>query len=488
MNKKSLGLNALFNGLQSILNMLFPLITFPYVSRVLSVDGVGTYNFSSSIVNYFLMIAALGISTFAVREGARLRDDREKFSEFASKVFTINLLSTLISYLLLFLLLLLAPNLQSYVAAILVFSIQIFFTTLGTDWIYIIFEEYGYITARNIIFKIMSIILLFTFVRKSDDYLNYVAITVFASSGSYVLNFFHAKKFCDIKITLNINWKEYLPPILIIFASTAAIKVYTSSDITILGLIKDNYTVGIYSAAIRIYNTINNTLISVTAVVVPRLAMLMGKRRMREYYRLLKYVINMTFIIYLPAISGIFMTSRNIIQILSGNAYEQSTYSLQILCFALIFSALAATVNQCVLIPGKMEKRSLISTLIGAVVNVVLNITLIPLFSEKGSAFTTVIAEATTLTVMVYYGRVFFKNVLNDVQVFKNFLQSILASLFVILACWLCRLFIHNIILNLIASIVLSVCVYSIVLLVLKNDIMLNIIDGAIIRIRSRNL
>lgn len=485
MNKKSLGLNAFFNGLQSILNMIFPLITFPYVSRVLSVDGVGKYNFANSIINYFLMIAALGISTFAVREGARLRDDREKFSEFASKIFTINLFSTLLSYILLLLLLLIAPNLRSYVIAILIFSIQIFFTTLGTDWVYIIFEEYGYITVRNIIFKIISIVLLFVFVRKSDDYLNYVAITVFAFSGSYILNFLHAKKFCDLKITLNINWKQYLPPILVIFASTAAIKIYTTSDITILGIIKDNYTVGIYSAATRIYNTINNTLISVTAVVIPRLAMLMGKKRMREYYSLLKYVINATFVVYLPAISGIYMMSKSIVRLLSGSAYERSTYSLQILCFALIFSALAGTVNQCVLIPGKMEKKSLISTSISAIVNILLNFILIPIFAEKGSAFTTVIAEMTTLSIMIYYGRDILKNVFNDTNVLKNILQSLLASLSIILVCWLCRIFIHNIFLNLLISVAMSVFTYLLILFIMKNDVILNLIDGVVSRIRE---
>lgn len=122
MKNKSLGLNAIFNGLQSMLNMLFPLITFPYISRVLSVDGVGKYNFASSINSYFLMIAALGISTFAVREGAKLRDDRKKISEFASKIFTVNLISTFISYFLL-LLLLLIPSLHRYIVAILIFSI-----------------------------------------------------------------------------------------------------------------------------------------------------------------------------------------------------------------------------------------------------------------------------------------------------------------------------------------------------------------------------
>lgn len=98
MKKKSLGVNALLNSIRSILNILFPIITFPYVSRVLKVRGIGIYNFSNSIVSYFLLVAALGISTYAIREGAKLRDNKRKISKFVSEVFTINLCSTLISY------------------------------------------------------------------------------------------------------------------------------------------------------------------------------------------------------------------------------------------------------------------------------------------------------------------------------------------------------------------------------------------------------
>ena len=124
LKKKSLGVNALLNSIQSILNLIFPLITFPYISRVLSVDGVGKYNFSNSFVSYFILLAGLGISTFAVREGAKYRDDREKISEFASRVFTINIASTFVSYVILFVTLLIVPSLEKYKMAILIFSIQ----------------------------------------------------------------------------------------------------------------------------------------------------------------------------------------------------------------------------------------------------------------------------------------------------------------------------------------------------------------------------
>ncbi len=102
MKNKSLGLNAFLNGLRSVLNIIFPIITFPYVSRVLSVGEIGKYNFSNSFIQYFILIAGLGIATYSVREGAKFRGDRQRLSEFASQVFSINIISTIGAYVLLF--------------------------------------------------------------------------------------------------------------------------------------------------------------------------------------------------------------------------------------------------------------------------------------------------------------------------------------------------------------------------------------------------
>lgn len=129
-----MALNAFLNSLRSVLNIIFPLITFPYISRKLTVEGIGIYNFSSSIVSYFLMIAALGISGYAIREGAKYRNNEDKIERFSSEVFTINMASTLVAYVLLFLCLIIFSKLRSYTLCILIFSLQIFFTTIGTEW------------------------------------------------------------------------------------------------------------------------------------------------------------------------------------------------------------------------------------------------------------------------------------------------------------------------------------------------------------------
>lgn len=474
--KKSLVINAILNSFQSLLNLVFPLITFPYISRTLSVDGVGKYNFANSIVSYFILLAGLGISVYAVREGAKLRDNRKEFSLFASRIFTINIISTIISYIVLFLILILSTSLQKYNIAILIFSIQIFFTTLGMDWIYTIFEEYGYITARNIIFKIISVFLLFIFVRHRDDYLNYIIISVVASTGSYLLNFFHAKKFCDIKLVFKFNWKVYLAPILTIFASTVAIKIYLASDVTMIGFLKNEYSVGIYSTATKIYGIVSVMLSAVTAVTIPRLAVLMGQKRMDEYRQLLKRLINMLLVIILPGIIGLFMVSKDVILIIAGEKYLRATVALQITCFAMLGSAMSTIFTLCALMPAKREKKTLISSSTSALLNIGLNFILIPIFAEKGAAFTTVLAEFTMMTMNFYFSRDITGFVFKDKQTWKNIFSAVAGCVGIFLACRVSSV-LPNMFIRLMVSISCSGVVYAIILLVLKNEVALRMFN-----------
>lgn len=478
MKNKSLGLNAFLNGLKSVLNLLFPLITFPYVSRVLEVRGIGIYNYSNSIVSYFLLIAALGISTYAIREGAKYRDNRKQISEFASEIFTINMWSTIIAYILLFLCLIIFINLRNYLSSILIFSVQIFFTTLGIEWIYSIYEDYFYITIRSIVFQIISLILLFILVRNKNDYLNYAAITVFSSVGSSVFNFVHARSFVNIKLVWHFSWKHHIVPILIIFASNVAIMIYVNSDITILGIMKNTYVVGLYSVATKVYTIAKNLLSSLLIVTVPRLAMLMGKRRMGEYIEVLTKVTNMLLVFTLPAMTGLFMLSKEIILIISGHSFIAATPSLQILCFALVFSLFSWLISDCVLIPAKREKLVLIGTVFSAVLNVVLNVVLIPFWNEKAAAFSTVVAEAIMMIFNIYFAKDIIKNIISSSKFRRNILSSFLGCIGIILICWLCDIGWQNMILKTVFSVMLSIGIYGAILVLLNNSTIISMLNS----------
>lgn len=477
MKQKSLGLNGILNGLRSALNLLFPLVTFPYIARVLSVKGIGIYNFSSTYVGYFVLIAGLGISTYAVREGAKYRNDRKKISNFVSQIFSINIISTLLAYAFLLISILVFDNLNKYVSCILIFSLQIFFTTIGAEWVYIIFEDYSYITVRSIIFKIISILFLFLFVRHKNDYLWYAAITVFSSVGSNIFNFLYAKKFCDIKLVFHINWKYHLKPILVIFATTIAVNIYLSSDTTILGLIRSDYAVGIYSTSVKIYSIVATLLGSVVAVTVPRLSMLMGKRRIKEYKNIFLQVINLLNLFVIPGTIGIIMLSKEVVLIIAGEKYLPSVNSLRIIALAIIFSNFSFVFSNCALIPAKRENAALKNTIITAVINIILNFILIPVFSYDGTSFSTVIAEFMTMVMNYWSAKDILKNVVFSRAVMKNLGTSIIGGLAIVIICLICKVAYPSILIRTILSIIFSIIIYCSVLITLKNDIAMEYLE-----------
>lgn len=469
---KSLGLNAFLNGLKSVLNLLFPLLTFPYVSRVLSVDGMGIYNFSYTYVNYFLLLAGLGISTYAIREGAKYRDNKNAIDSFSSEMFSINLVSTILAYILLILSLVIFKNLNNYVSCILIFSLQILFTTLGTEWIYTIYEDYAYITIRSILFKIVSIIFLFIFVRNSGDYLVYAGITVLAGVGSNILNFFHARALVRIRITKKIRWKYHLKPILIIFASVLAVNIYVSSDTTILGLLKSDYAVGIYGVSVKIYTIVQSLLSAILTVTIPRLAMLWGRNRKKEYLNLLSNLIKSFSILVLPATVGLAMLSKEVVLIIAGKKYLPSVNSLIIICWAIIFSIFSWIFSQCILIPLKREGKVLKNTIITSLVNIILNFVFIPFMSYDGTSLSTVLAELMVMIMNGYACKDILVKVLSKENL-KSIASSIIGCLGIILICFLCKIGISNLWIRTIFSIVLSVGIYGAILVFLKNDVAL---------------
>ena len=162
---KSVGINALLNAIRTGLSILFPLITYPYAFRILHAENIGKVNFASSIVSYFSLIAALGFSSYSVREGAKIREDSDKINKFASQIFSLNIMSTLVAYLILLICIVTVPKFHGYMLLIVICSITIVFKTLSMDWINTIYEDYVFITIRTIIAQLIIFILLFSLVH-----------------------------------------------------------------------------------------------------------------------------------------------------------------------------------------------------------------------------------------------------------------------------------------------------------------------------------
>lgn len=465
MKKKSLVLNAALNGLRNILNLIFPLITFPYVTRVLSVSGIGEYNFANSIVSYFLLLAGLGVSKYGVREGAKYRDDIEKESKFVSEVFTINMVATILAYILLAVVIAFSDQVNRYAITVIIFSLQIFFTTIGVEWLFSMYEEYAYITIRSIIFKIISVVLLFLFVRDKNDVGIYAAITVFSSVGSNILNYIRARKMVHIRFRFRFDWNKHLKSIMILFASSIAIQIYVNSGITILGFMKDTYTVGLYSVSSKIYTIVKNGLAAILIVTIPRLSMLWGKNLVREYKTLFKDIFNGLLLVMFPSMVGLIMLSKQVVLIISGEEYISAVSSLRILCLALICSIISWIFNDGVLIPTKREKYALYSTIISAILNIIASFLLIGRWGQDAAALAVLIAEAAGMIMNIYWSRDIIK--LKDIL--ETHFGAIIGCIIIIVECALVNRYISGNIVSTIVAIIVSVLTYTIMLIIFKD-------------------
>lgn len=472
IGEKSIKINMILNSVKGMLSIIFPLITFPYISRVLGVAGVGEYNFANSVISYFLLISGLGINSYAICYGAGCRMNQEKFSRFANQMFSINVMSTVVAYMLMILTIILVPKFQSYTPILIILSLQIIFKTIGIEWIYSIYEDYFYITIRSIVFQVISLLLLFLFVHDTGDVNKYAAVTVLAGVGSNILNFVYARKYCHVRFTFDIEYKKHLKSIMLFFSTAVTVTIYVSADTTILGFMCDDSTVGIYSVSVKVYTILKSVLSSAIAVSIPRMCSLWGNGDEKTFSMLGSDVYKTFLTIVVPAIVGVLLISEDIVLILAGTEYLQAKWSMMLLGVALFFCLGAGFWSQAVLIPQNKEAQVFKITVISAAINIILNIMLIPLIKEKAAAFTTIVAEA----VVFAYCRNKGKKSVDLRGIYKLLRVIIIGCLPMFGIKYVVSLFFQNLMQKTLLIVFFSILLYFIIEISLKNSI---IIEGA---------
>lgn len=465
MKQKSLGVNALLNGIKQCCSIIFPLITFPYVSRVLGSEGYGVYSFSNSVTNYFILLAALGIYSYAVREGAKVRDNQSEVNQFCSQVFSINVCSAAISLLLLFVAIIILPKFSGYKYCIFIQSTAIIMSVIGTDWVNCIFEDYFYITIRYIAVQCICLFAMFVFIKQPEDIIPYCIISVLATNGGNLINVFYVRRYAKIRFTFHMDLKRHLLPLLVLFANSIAITVYVNSDITMLGFFESDVQVGVYSFASKIYNLLKQLINAVIIVAVPRIAYII-KNKPEEYKIFINRMFAMLNIILLPIIVGMFCMSDSMILLAGGEQYITGNIALKILSIATLFAIYASLFTNCVLIVNRQEKCCLKATIVSAVVNVGLNFVLLPWLGMIGAAITTVIAEFVNCLMQVFYSKIFFDWRMLEI---KPIVSCICGSIMIGAICTICNRSIESSLLKMIIAVFISGIVYMGILIFMKN-------------------
>lgn len=472
MKNKSIARNFIMNSILNISVFIFPLITFPYASRMLNPEGMGKISFISSIVAYLLIIAQLGIPTYGIKLCAKVRDNKKELTKITHELLIINLIMSIMAYFLMFVALMVSVKLREEKKLLFIVSLSILFNTISVEWLYKGLEEYEYITKRSLLFKIISVVLMFIFIHNESDYIKYGAITVFASVGSGIMNFINLRKYIDLKYPGKYNLKKHINPIITFFSMAIAVTIYTNLDIVMLGFIKGDAEVGYYNAAVKMKILLSSVVASLGTVLLPRASYYLNNGNKELFFKITKKAMNFVFIIGVPIVVFFILDAEQGILLLAGEKYKSAILPMKIIMPTVLIIGITNIMGIQMLVPLEKEIYVLKSTCYGAVINIIINIILIPRYGALGASVGTLIAEIVVFIVLFIPFKKLFIEIFCKIEYFKIIISVICAALIVLII----NLYIETYFLNLIIGGILFGLVYILCLIILKEGLTKDII------------
>lgn len=414
---QSVKVNYILNLINTGTQMFFPLITFPYVCRVIEADGVGLVNFFQSIISYISLFTCLGIPLYAIREIARDRNDVVKMNRTATEILLLHSMLSLVGYLIVATLCMVVPQIQVNMPLFLILSLTIIFTAIGCEWFYQGIEDFKYITIRGLIIKTISVILLLVFVKSKADLLYYGCYLVFGVLGGNVFNFFRLRKFIhrDNIIFSELHPRRHIKPVLKVFSFAVITSIYLQLNTVLLGFLKNALAVGYFTAATKVMQMLLQMSSCLGSVMMPRASHLIAENKESEFNSLIQKSYDFTLAIAMPITVGLIFCAPSLITTLCGVKFENSILASQIIAPIILMVSIANVLGIQVLFPkGKINIVTL-SCGIGAMTALVLNLSLIPLFSYIGTSVAYLGAEVITTVSMYFIGRKYI-----PIQYFKQ--------------------------------------------------------------------
>ncbi len=482
MKIKSVKFNFIMNFTLTMSQFLFPMIIFPYVSRVLGPAGNGSVAFATSVITYFTMFAMLGVPTYGIRACAKVRENKEELSRTVQELLLINLIMMILCYIAFGFSLRFVSGFQEDRTLLIISSAAMLLNVLGVSWLYSALEQYAYIAAAGMLFKVLSIFLMFAFVRTKEDYIIYGAIAVFASAGSYVLNFIRLRRFVSLKPVKYYNFRRHLKPILVFFAMSVATTIYTNLDTVMLGFMKTNTDVGYYNAAVKIKTILVSLVTSMGTVLLPRLSFYIESGQMKEFRRMIAKTINFVLLVSLPLTVYFILYAKESILLLSGEEFMGAVIPMCVITPTIILIGLTNVLGIQVLVPTGKEDKVLISVIIGAVVDLILNAVYIPKYAAAGAALGTLVAEIAVLIVQIVYLRKMLWEMKKELN-WKLPIAALLAATAVV-CIFKNYISVGSVFLTLLISAIIYFGIYGTILLIGKNPFVMEIIRPVLARLK----
>ena len=468
---QSLKKNFIYNAILTMSGYIFPLMVYPYVSRVLGVANIGACNFVDSIVEYFTILSMMGMNTIGIREIAKCKNDQQKLDNVFSQLFSLNTLTTITAIIILIIATNIVPKFAPYKDLLYIGVGKLFFNYMLINWFFQGLENFKYIAARTIFVKILFVISVFLFVKTETDVKLYYFLVALTWAGNGIINFIYAKKYVSFNFTLKIN-KAIIGSFFILGVYWFMNSMYTTLNVAFLGFATNDIEVGYYTTANKLLTVIMTMFTALTSVMVPRVSVALKSNDNSEAKALIRKAINALMLFAIPLIFFVFPFSQELIYLMSGKGYEGATTPLQIMTPLFFLVGYDQIIVLQTLLPMGKDKDILRNSILAASVGIILNIFLTLNFGKNGSAIVLILAELSVLLsshfcVTKYLGlKIPFKLIIKHIIGFSP----------IIIICYVIKYFINSYVISLIVSASIICCyIFLAGRFILKNSILTNL-------------
>lgn len=422
--------NIILNYINTLSGLIFPVVTFPYAARVLQPEGIGVVNFQNSIIGYIVLLTSLGIPLYAVREIAKCRSDVNLRNRTTVEITVLSVILALLGYLAVYVIGIFAPRIQEELSLFYILSLTIIFTAIGVQWFYQGIEDFLFITIRGLIIRFLCALSLFIFVKDKDDLLIYGLVVVGSTVGNNLINFIHLRKyikFCSIEWK-KLNIIKHIKPAFSIFMLTVITSIYVQLNTIMLGFMVDDRAVGLFTAGNKLTHILLSVVTSLGTVMLPRCAHLISEGKIDDFNHIITKSYHFMMFMAIPLTVGIILLARPITLCFCGEDYADSITVVIYTAPVIVFIGLTNIIGIQVLYPYGKEIIVIVSTLVAACLNVILNFLLIPLFAESGAAISMLTSEISVFLVQMKWGGRYIPFSLIDRQILNYFLAAIIMS------------------------------------------------------------
>jgi O-antigen/teichoic acid export membrane protein len=468
---QSLKKNFIYNAILTMSGYIFPLMVYPYVSRVLGVANIGACNFVDSIVEYFTILSMMGMNTIGIREIAKCNNDQQKLDNVFSQLFSLNTLTTITAIIILIIATNIVPKFAPYKDLLYIGVGKLFFNYMLINWFFQGLENFKYIAARTIFVKILFVISVFLFVKTETDVKLYYFLVALTWAGNGIINFIYAKKYVSFNFTLKIN-KAIIGSFFILGVYWFMNSMYTTLNVAFLGFATNDIEVGYYTTANKLLTVIMTMFTALTSVMVPRVSVALKSNDNSEAKALIRKAINALMLFAIPLIFFVFPFSQELIYLMSGKGYEGATTPLQIMTPLFFLVGYDQIIVLQTLLPMGKDKDILRNSILAASVGIISNIFLTLNFGKNGSAIVLILAELSVLLSSQFCVTKYL-----DLKIpFKLIIKHIIGFSPIIIICYVIKYFINSYVISLIVSASIICCyIFLAGRFILKNSILTNL-------------